>query len=144
MLLTAWTHKQLDTVIYSTKVLARRKSGEKKKKPVKCNILNQPRFRCCFYVHGSVCSRITLYRQSCGGSNYSSGFCTSASDCVISLGQYVWEVGRWKKNLIWLEFDSILVKLWNETFKYKDTLQSLVFVLYTRSFITEKSELWPV
>lgn len=48
-----------------------------------------------------------------------------------------------EKNLIWLEFDSILVKLWNEIFKYKykDTLQSLVFVLYTRSFITEKSEL---
>lgn len=32
MLLTVWTHKQLDTVIYSTKVLAKWKSGEKKKK----------------------------------------------------------------------------------------------------------------
>lgn len=31
-----------------------------------------------------------------------------------------------KKNLIWLEFDSILVKLWNETFKNKYILQSLV------------------
>lgn len=32
MLLTVWTHKQLDTVIYSTKVLAKWKSGKKKKK----------------------------------------------------------------------------------------------------------------
>lgn len=34
--------------------------------------------------------------------------------------------GEKKKNLIWLEFDSILVKLWNETFKNKYILQSLV------------------
>lgn len=31
-----------------------------------------------------------------------------------------------EKKLIWLEFDSILVKLWNETFKNKYILQSLV------------------
>lgn len=68
MLLTAWTHKQLDTVIYSTKVLARWKSGGKKHK-----------------------SQLSV----------------TFSDCVISLGQYVWEVGRWKKiNLagVWFNF----------------------------------------
>lgn len=71
-----------------------------------------------FMVHSAAGSHCT--DNLVGGSNDSSGFCTSASDCVISLGQYVWEVGRWKK------IDSILVKLWNETFKNKYILQYLV------------------
>lgn len=128
MLLTVWTHKQLDTVIYSTKVLAKWKSvKKKKKKAVKCNILNQPRFRWCFFmfmVHSAAGSHCT--DNLVGGVMTHRVFVRLHQTVSFLLVNMFGRLGGEKKNLIWLEFDSILVKLWNETFKNKYILQSLV------------------
>lgn len=62
MLLTVWTHKQLDTVIYSTKVLAKWKSGEKNKRQLSVTFsisqdLDDVFFM--FMVHSAAGSRCT-------------------------------------------------------------------------------------
>lgn len=118
MLLTVWTHKQLDTVTYSTKVLARWKSGEKNKNKSQLSVtfsISQDLDVFMFMVHSAAGSHCT--------DNLVGGVMTHR--VFVRLHQTVSfllvnKFGRWKK------IDSILVKLWNETFKNKYILQSLV------------------